>query len=164
MTSLKLPTDFLHVVNKLCLDDMHINQTFDYYHSQYCRSAAASDFVATSERIPEVLRQSNYIGYSDRTMGTKIPPRRSYEGAAIRGALQRCGLIRASGHELFRGCVVFPEFDPEGHICSAIGFRIASRLREWDKPTVKWVKPPPGAFELMGLQTARDMINGKTYQ
>ena len=74
------------------------------------------------------------------------------------------GLIRASGHELFRGCVVFPEFDSKGHICSAIGFRIASRLREWDKPTVKWVKPPPDAFELMGLQAARDMINGKTYQ
>lgn len=61
------------------------------------------------------------IGFCDRTLGKCIPKCRTPEGAAIRGRLQRSGLVRSSGHELFRGCIVFPTVE-DGHIVSATSF------------------------------------------
>lgn len=162
MAFTNLPPQFANVIGQLSLDDIQINQAFEYYHQRFMHSDLARVFVNESERIPKDVRNSEFIGYCDRTMGKSIPPRRSFEGGAIRGALQRCGLVRASGHELFRGCVVFPSMNEAGEIVSAIGYRVAPRIREWDKPVVIWTRPSPEDFEVKGMNIARELIHAKT--
>jgi len=162
MALTNLPTEFANVIGQLSLDDIHISQAFEYYRQCYHQSELARDFVDNSERIPQSVRQNDFVGFCDRTMGKSIPPRRSFEGGAIRGALQRCGLVRASGHELFRGCVVFPSMNEAGEIVSAIGYRVAPRIREWDKPVVVWTRPSPQDFEVKGMNVARELIHAKT--
>ena len=48
------------------------------------------------------------LGYANRTLGYRLPQKNRVDGAALRGQLQRIGLMRASGHEHFSGSLVIP--------------------------------------------------------
>lgn len=153
---------YLDVLGQINLDDLHIQQVFDYYQQRYHQSDLAQQFVKDCCRIADCHLDNKGIGFCDRTMGKSIPKCRTPEGAAIRGSLQRCGLVRASGHELFRGSIVFPTSDANGNVVSAIGYRIG-RVREGDKTLVYWYKPEPKAFVDVGMAFAKELINAKAY-
>jgi DNA primase len=73
------------------------------------------------------------IGYADRTLGPKLPSKESRAGRDIRGRLEALGLFRASGHEHFNGCVVFPITAADGtrRIVDMYGRKIlGKRLRK----------------------------------
>ena len=152
----------MNVLGQINLDDLHIKQVFEYYEQRYIQSELAQQFVKSSCRIDNQIGDSTVIGYCDRTMGKSIPKCRTSEGAAIRGSLQRCGLVRSSGHELFRGCIVFPLLDNDGNVMSAIGYRVG-RIRGGHKAIVYWHKPEPKAFVDVGMAFAKELINAKTY-
>ncbi|MDP5033299.1 hypothetical protein [Paraglaciecola sp.] len=155
-------SNYLNVLGQINLDNLHIQQTFDYYQQRYTQSELAKCFVQSSCRITDEHRRNLNIGFCDRTLGTNVPKRKSVEGAAIRGSLQRCGLIRATGHELFRGCIVFPAYDDCGNVGSAVGYRIG-RIREGDKPVVLWHRPDPKFFVDVGMTFAKEIIREKAY-
>lgn len=148
---------YLDVLGQINLDDLYIQQAFDYYHSQYNESVIAQQFILSNYHITEEYKKSLFIGYCDRTMGKSLPKCKSPEGAAIRGCLQRCGLVRATGHELFRGCIVFPFADKGGHIISATGYRIG-RIRVGDNAVVYWHKPELKSFVKTGMLFAKGLI------
>jgi hypothetical protein len=152
---------YLNVLGQISLDDLHIQQAFNYYQQRYRNSDLAQRFVMSSCLISDEYRDSVVICFCDRTMGQNIPKCRSPEGAAIRGSLQRCGLVRASGHELFRGCIVFPTLE-DGQIISATGYRVG-RTRGGDKAIVYWHKPEPKAFVNSGMIFAKELIHEQTY-
>jgi hypothetical protein len=153
---------YIEVLGHIDLNELHIQQTFDFYHERYLSSDLAQAFVKNMVEVIENIHASKCVGFCDRTMGKKIPPRRSFEGGAIRGSLQRCGLIRPTGHELFRGCIVFPAFDGDGIIISAVGYRVG-RFRGGRKAKVYWHKPEPKTFVDIGMALAKELINAKTY-
>ncbi len=153
---------YLQLLGQLNLDAMYLQQMFDFYHRRYLQSELAKQFVAASPRINAELRLCPLIGFCDRTLGKELPERRTFDGGAIRGSLQRQGLLMTSGHERFRGCVVFPELDAQQNIVAAVGFRIAVRLRHWDKPVVRWHKPEPGFYQQQGLKTVKGLIYVQT--
>ena len=151
---------YLAILGQVNLDDMYIQQTFDYYRERYVLSESAQQFVAIHADIPKMLTANHLLGFCDRTMGCQIPKRRSYEGGAIRGSLQRCGLIKSSGHELFRGCVVIATLEQE-KITSATGYRIANRIRHWEASVVSWQKPAVDSFISKGLTDIRTLIHAQ---
>ncbi|GFD82385.1 hypothetical protein KUL118_52470 [Tenacibaculum sp. KUL118] len=153
---------YLNVLGQISLDAMNIQQVFGCYRQSFLTSIKAQQFVRDTCKIEEEFKSQIGIGYCDRTMGKKIPKVRSPEGAAIRGSLQRCGLIRATGHELFRGCIVIPTVDSDGSIISAVGYRLG-RIRNGDKPVVYWHKPEPKAYVESGMSYAKELIHGQTY-
>ena len=126
--NIHIENKYLDVLGQINLDDLHISQTFEYYQQCYQGSHTAQDLVKNSCTISGEFKDSVMIGLCNRTMGKHIPKCRSAEGAAIRGSLQRCGLVKSSGHELFRGCAVFPSYDEHNNIVSAIGYRIGRML------------------------------------
>ena len=152
---------YLQLLGQLNLDAMYLQQVFDFYHQRYLQSELAKQFVAESPRLNEELRTCPLIGFCDRTLGKELPERRTFDGGAIRGSLQRQGLLMTSGHERFRGCVVFPELDAQRNIVAAVGFRVAVRLRHWDKPVVHWCKPEQGFYRQKGLTAIRQLIYGQ---
>jgi hypothetical protein len=160
--NMQIDNSYLNVLGQINLDDLNIQQAFDYYLQRYRQSELAQLFVNESCRIDDVFRDSAIIGFCDRTMGTNIPKRKSPEGAAIRGSLQRCGLVRSTGHELFRGCIVFPTYDNNDNVMSAVGYRIG-RIREGDKTVVYWHKPEPKSFVDVGMSFAKDIIREQAY-
>lgn len=153
---------YLYVLGQINLDDLHIQQAFEYYQQRYQLNSEAQKFVASSCRIDDEFKSDLHIGFCDRKMGKKIAKKRNSEGGAIRGSLQRAGLISTTGHELFRGCIVIPSVDTNGSIISAVGYRI-DRIRNGDKPVVYWHKPEPKAYVETGMSYAKELIHGQTY-
>ncbi|KGJ88611.1 hypothetical protein [Colwellia psychrerythraea] len=153
---------YLAVLGQINLDEVHIKQTFTYYQQRYLNSQIAQQFVQSHCQVLDDHCVDAFVGFCDRTMGTYLPKAKSPERAAIRGSLQRCGLIRASGHELFRGCIVFSSVDERDNIISATGYRIG-RTRKGDKLIIYWHKPEPKAFVDTGMSYAKELINAKAY-
>lgn len=152
---------YLQLLGQLNLDEMYLQQVFEFYHQRYLQSELAQQFVAKSPRLGAEQRAHRMIGFCDRMLGKELPERRTFDGGAIRGSLQRQGLLMTTGHERFRGCVVFPQWDSKEHIVAAVGYRIAVRLRHWDKPVVHWRKPEPGFYQQQGLNVIRQLIYGQ---
>jgi DNA primase len=61
------------------------------------------------------------VGFSDRTLGKAMPVKSRWRDDDVRGRLQRLGVLRDSGHEQFRGAVVFPVTDAAGAVVQFYG-------------------------------------------
>jgi len=91
------------------------------------------------------------IGLSDRTLGNRLPDRRWKAGAVLRSRLTDLGVLRSSGHEALRGCVVIPVVDGHGTIVGLFGRRI-NRTRG-----VVWAKGLPGGIFTAGASESDDL-------
>ena len=149
------------VLNQANLDNEYIEQVFDYYREQFVNNKQVQVLSKSLKAKRGISHQSSNIGYCDRTLGSHLSSTRSYEGAAIRGCLMRYGLIKATGHELFRSCVVFPEYEGK-KLIGATGIRVAMRIRHWEKDVIRWVKPEPNAYIHQGMALIRQLVDEKT--
>jgi DNA primase catalytic core len=78
---------------------------------------------------PEAIARFR-IGFSDRSLGSLLPDVDSKPGKMLRARLAQAGLYRAdSGHEHFRGCVVFPVAGKDGAITEVYGRKIRDDMR-----------------------------------
>src|SRR5262249_24549977 len=69
------------------------------------------------------------LGFCDRTLGYRLPASRTAAGTPVRSALKRLGVLRASGHEHFRGCLVIPVTRADGSVNEIYGRRIDGHLK-----------------------------------
>ena len=79
-------------------------------------------------------------------------------GAEQRGALQRIGLLRDSGHEHFNGSLVIPIPDAEGHATEVYGRKIRDDLRPGTPLHLYLPGPHRGVFNRAGLEGADEVI------
>jgi hypothetical protein len=84
------------------------------------------------------------IGLSDRTLGLRLPDRRWKAGLALRGRLTSLGVLRDSGHEALRGCVVVPIRHPSRSLVGLFGLPI-----DRTRPHV-WANGLPGGVFCAG--------------
>jgi hypothetical protein len=140
-----------------------VNQVFDYYCQSILKSSRAINFVKRDLGISDLsfIKQFN-VGFSDRTLGLHLPDPESFEGASVRGRLQRLGLLKATGHELFRGAIVFPLKDIEGVIIGAYGFWIGYRPSHLKDAFVVWDCSKTGLFNPNALFDDNELILCKT--
>lgn len=130
----------------------NINETalvafvFSHYHESLKTSERAQRFL---RRIgfgdPAIIAQL-YLGFSDRSLGFQLPSGDTPSGASVRGALRRLGLFRASGHELLRGCVVFPLMDTSNAVIGGYAFRVEPFEKARRLEPVSWVLNRGGSF------------------
>jgi DNA primase catalytic core len=64
------------------------------------------------------------MGCVDRALSQQLPNRKSVEGKKARADLKRSGLLKASGHEFFTGCLVVPIFKLDGRLGEVYGRRL----------------------------------------
>ena len=69
------------------------------------RSARLSE---TRGSPPKEAIRTFKLGFANRTLGYRLPEKNRVDGAALRGQLQRIGVLRNSGHEHFNGSIVIP--------------------------------------------------------
>jgi DNA primase catalytic core len=82
-------------------DQSALNQAVDYYHRTLKQSPEALRYLQSRGlEHPEMIDHFR-LGFSNRTLGYRLPEKNRKEGAEIRGQLQRLGIIRESGHEHF---------------------------------------------------------------
>lgn len=138
-------------------DTKLLRQVIDYYHEALKQSPEALDYLKKRGITGEAIEQFK-LGFANRTLGYRLPDKNRKEGAAIRGQLQRIGIIRSSGHEHFNGSLVIPVLDGQGNIQEVYGRKICDRLR---KGTPKHLYLPgshAGVWNIDALQASDEMI------
>ncbi len=69
------------------------------------------------------------LGYANRTLGYRLPAKNRKAGDQLRGALQRLGVLRSSGHEHLSGSLVIPVFDEHEAPVQLYGRKLGGALR-----------------------------------
>ena len=106
---------------------------------------------------PELIARFR-LGFADRTLSYRLPTMNTQAGAAVRGQLQRIGLLRASGHEHFAGSLVIPVLDAEGHATEVYGRKITEGLRKGTSLHLYLPGPHRGVFNRAGIEGADEVI------
>ncbi len=98
------------------------------------------------------------LGVANRTLGLVLPYKQIAAGAKVRGALQRLGVLRTSGHEAMRGSLVVPVRDASGSVVQLYGRKLTDHQRD-DVPLHVWLPGPlRGVFNLDGWRGAEDVV------
>jgi DNA primase catalytic core len=98
------------------------------------------------------------LGYANRTLAYRLPEKQVAAGAAVRGQLQRLGLLRTTGHERFTGALVVPIRDASGTVVNVYGRKLADKQRE-GVPLHEYLPGPQrGVFNLDGWRDAGEVI------
>lgn len=139
-------------------DDRLIEQIIDHYSRALVHHEQARRFLLTYGIFGHRLLSDFRLGYCDRTLGLRLQRLERDQEAYTRGALQRLGLLKPSGHEFFRGCVVFPFLDTDGSITGAYGKRITPKLRAGSVYQVHWITERTRFFNERTLIDAREVI------
>jgi hypothetical protein len=87
-----------------------------------------------------------------------MPSMQVKAGAAVRGALQRIGLYRGSGHEHFNGSLVIPVMDLDGRVTEVYGRKITRALRDGTPLHLYLPGPHRGVFNEAGLVGQQEII------
>ncbi|MBW9210513.1 toprim domain-containing protein [Mumia sp. zg.B21] len=106
---------------------------------------------------PEAVEKFR-LGFGDRTLGYRIPGNQTAEGRRIRSRLQKLGVLRATGHEHFRGSLVVPVIDAEGGVGEVYGRKIRDDLRAATPKHLYLPGPHRGVFNIAAFAATDELI------
>ena len=109
-------------------DAVLMGQVLDFYHERLFRTPAALDYLNRRGLHHEDALKHFRMGFSDRTLGLRLPHMQRKDGEAIRTRLQTLGVYRPNGREHFCGCVVLPVFAAEPASGAALGEMYGRRI------------------------------------
>lgn len=111
-------------------DQAALRQVLDYYHTRLQENPAALAYLQKRGLTHADAIATFKLGFVDRTLGLRLPQKNRKDGAAIRERLQRLGIIRQTGHEHLRGCIVFPVIAANGEIGTVYGRAIDAPTKD----------------------------------
>ncbi len=139
-------------------DQLVLRHVVDYYHETIKQSPEALKYLqGRGLEHPEMVSHFT-LGFSNRTLGYRLPEGNRKSGAEIRGRLQQLGIMRESGHEHFTGSVVIPVIDPEGNVREIYGRKITDRLRPGTPLHMYLPGPHRGVWNEEALIVSKDII------
>jgi DNA primase catalytic core len=134
-----------------------LGQVIDYYHETLKQSPQALAYLEKRGLVdPDVIDHFK-LGFSNRTLGYRLPNKNRDAGAEARGRLQRLGVLRETGHEHFRGCLVVPVLNEHGHVTEVYGRRVEDGKPETPKH-LYLPGPHRGVFNPAAFQVGREVI------
>jgi hypothetical protein len=137
-------------------DHNMLNHVIDYYHETLKNSPQALKYLKRRGiNKPEAIDNFK-LGFSDRSIGLKFPENNRKKGAQLRGQLQRLGVLKDSGHEQFRGSVVFPVIN-QGMVQQAYGRKI-NKLRPGTPNHVYLNEEYKGLFNIDAVKICEELI------
>jgi DNA primase catalytic core len=139
-------------------DARALDEVIGYYHETLLQSPEALAYLDQRGLHDAALIARFRLGFANRTLGYRLPPKASLAGAAARGQLQRVGILRESGHEHFNGSLVVPVFDAAGHVVEAYGRKIVDNLRAGTAKHLYLPGPHRGVFNRAGIEGQEEVI------
>ncbi len=150
----RLPSPLDHSVE----DRELLSQVVGFYGDTLRESGDALAFLERRKiNDPEVIAAFK-LGFADRTLGYRLPDANRKAGASLRGRLQTLGVIRPSGHELFRGSLVVPIFDSVGDVAELYGRKINDNLREGTAKHLYLPGPHRGVWNHQAVEASDEVI------
>lgn len=130
----------------------------EFYRQTLKASSEALAYLAKRGLTHPALIDQFQLGYANRTLAYRLPEKQVAAGAKLRGALQRLGVLRASGHEHLQGSLVVPLFDAAGTVAGLYGRKIGERQRPGTPLHLYLPGPHRGVFNLAGLRGASSVV------
>jgi DNA primase len=150
----KLPT----TLEREACDAKLLTQVIDYYHQSLLQNPEALSYLEKRGiGSPEAIRTFK-LGFANRTLGYRLPASNRVDGAALRGQLQRIGLVRESGHEHFNGSLVIPVIGANGEVTEVYGRKINDRLREGTPLHLYLPGPHRGVWNAASFAATKEII------
>ena len=100
-----------------------LRRVIDFYHETLKQSPEALAYLDSRGLHDVELINTFKLGYANRSLAYRLPPKKVKAGAEIRSRLQATGLYRDSGHEHFNGSLVIPVMSVEGQITEVYELR-----------------------------------------
>ena len=135
-----------------------LGQVVDYYHETLKKTPEAMRYLERRGIAhPEALERFK-LGVANRTLGYRLPVKNRKAGAALRGQLQRVGILRSSGHEHFNGSLVIPVIDAAGQVLEVYGRKMTSGLRKGTPLHLYLPGPHQGVWNAQALIASPEVI------
>ena len=135
-----------------------LRQVVAYYHATLEHAPEARRYL-DGRGLPSAELCAHFqLGYANRTLGYRLPQKNRRAGAALRGSLQRLGILRASGHEHFSGALVIPIVTPDGAVVQLVGRRIGTHLDAGAPRHLALPDRPPGIWNEEALNGSQTII------
>jgi DNA primase len=136
-------------------------QVVGYYQQSLRDSPDALAYLQSRGLNHPELLDTFKLGYSNRTLGLRLPRKNRVEGAQLRSRLERLGVYRESGHEHFNGSLVVPVLDEHGQVREMYGRKISNKHRD-DVPLHMYLRANPsrgrGVFNVAALAASKEII------
>lgn len=139
-------------------DEALLNRVMDYYHDTLKQSPEALKYLAKRGLTDPAGIEAFKLGFANRTLGYRLPSNQQKGGPALRGQLQRLGILRGSGHEHFAGSLIIPIRDGEGQVLQAYGRKITPKLRPGTPDHLYLPGEHRGVFNVAALAVYKEII------
>ncbi len=141
------------------LDDAALaREVVRFYHETLKASPEACHYLERRGLNSIALIDRFQLGYANRTLGYRLPPGDTKAGEALRGKLARVGLVRASGHEHFRGSMVVPIWGARGQLAQMYGRKIGTQLRKGTPLHLYLPGPHTAVWNVEALEASKEVI------
>jgi len=135
-----------------------LGQVVDFYHQTLLDSPEALDYLKKRGlNDPDLIKRFR-LGYANRTLGYRLPPKYVEAGKQMRGALQKLGVLRKTGHEHLTGSLVIPITDQDGQVVQLYGRKIGASLRKGTPLHLYLPGPHRGVFNQGALSGQSEII------
>ena len=138
-------------------DNEILHHVINYYHTTLKNTPTALKLLQQMAIDKGDVIDHFKLGFSDRTFGNLLPEKNRKEGAALRGRLQRLGILKPSGHELFRGSLVVPVIE-NGMVKQIYGYKLSKKLRPGTPVHTYLSDSSCGFFNHKAVQTCEELI------
>ena len=103
-----------------------IGRVVEHYAQALAGAGDAQELLHRRKLAHPEAVETFRVGFADRSLGYRLPSAQTKPGAQLRSRLRTLGVLRASGHEHFRGCLTIPVLDEQGHVGEVYGRRVQS--------------------------------------
>src|SRR5579863_7199470 len=143
----------------LTSDDRELlGQVIEFYHTTLLETREAQLYLEHRGLHSSEMVKHFKLGYSNRTLGYRIPLRDRKAGAEMRGRLEKLGIYRKTGHEHFSGCLVIPIRDEAKSVVGVYGRRVILHLKSEITRHLYLPGPHRGVWNIEALQASREII------
>ena len=148
----------LTLIERDAEDDVLLGRVVNYYHTTLKQNPEALGYLTRRGLTSSEMIDRFRLGFSDRTLGYRLPMANRKDGEAVRGRLQKLGVLRETGHEHFRGSVVIPILDEEGRVTEMYGRKIGPKLRPGTAVHTYLPGPHRGVWNIEALAGGQEVI------
>jgi DNA primase catalytic core len=131
-----------------------LDQVANFYHGKLDEASLA--YLAARGLDDEAMVKRFKIGFSDRTLGLRIPLNNRKEGEELRDKLKALGVYRQNGREHLNGCLTVPIYNAQGQPVQIYGRRISPATPKANRH-LYLARPLAGIFNFEALKS-REII------
>lgn len=131
----------------------------NYYHQTLNDTPDALKYLEQRGLThPEMIAHFR-LGFANRTLGLRLPPKNRKAGAEMRARLETLGILReSSGHEHMNGSLVIPIFNRAGELVQMYGRKITANLTKGTPLHLYLPGPHRGVWNEEALESSPEII------